>query len=138
MGTLIGIGIALVITLILFAIINPIVKNNRLGIDLQCEITLRPGETLINAMLVSWKHKSFYWSRHSIPMGTLHITDQRLVFTADTGQRVNFELEKADITGVSDAGLFTRVHTRDGKDYLLGTSWKKELKGFLKQMGVSA
>ena len=110
--------------------------KNKVGLNVSSQITLRPEETLITSMIVSWKHKAFYASRHSIPMGTLDITNQRLVFTATSGTRVNFELEKADITDVRSAGLFMDVRTKDRKSYLLGTSWKKELKGYLEQMGV--
>lgn len=91
---------------------------------------------MITSMIVSWKHKAFYLSRYSIPMGTWDITDQRLVFTATSGKRVNSELEKDDITDVRSAGLFVDVRTKNRKSYLLGTSWKKELKCYLEQMGL--
>lgn len=91
---------------------------------------------MITSMIVSWKHKKFDASRYSIPMGTLDITDQRLVFTATSGTKVNFEIEKADITDVRSAGLFMDVRTKSGDSYLLGTSWKKEFKEYMEKMGV--
>ena len=111
--------------------------KNKVGLNVASKITLRPGETLITSMIVSWKHKTFYASQYSIPQGTLDITDQRLVFTATTGTIVNFEIEKADIADVRRAGLFVDVRTKNGDSYLLGTSWKKELKEYMGKMGVA-
>lgn len=110
--------------------------KNKVGLNVASAITLRPGETRITSLIVSWKHKAFYVSRHSIPQGTLDITDQRIVFTATSGTRVNFEVEKDDISSVRSAGLFMDIRTKSGDSYLVGTSWKKELKGYLQQMGV--
>lgn len=129
---LIGIIAAIVIAVVMIRY----VLKNQVGLNVESAITLRPGETLISSMTVTWKHKMFYMSRYSIPTGTLDITDQRLVFTPTSGTKVNFELEKDDITDVRSAGLFTDVRTRNGESYLLGTSWKKELKGYLEQMGL--
>lgn len=111
--------------------------KNKVGLNVASAITLRPGETRITSLIVSWKHKAFYVSRHSIPQGTLDITDQRIVFTATSGTKVNFEVEKDDISSVRSAGLFMDIRTKSGDSYLVGTSWKKELKGYLQQMGVS-
>lgn len=130
---LVGIIIAIVLGVVM---IKYSIKN-KVGLNVASLITLRPGETLIASMIVSWKHKTFYASRHSIPQGTLDITDQRLVFTATTGTKVNFEIEKADITDVRSAGLFMDVRTKSGDSYLLGTSWKKEFKEYMGKMGVS-
>lgn len=110
--------------------------KNKVGLNVASAITLRPGETRITSLIVSWKHKAFYVSRHSIPQGTLDITDQRIVFTATSGTKVNFEVEKDDIASVRSAGLFMDIRTKSGDSYLVGTSWKKELKGYLRQMGV--
>lgn len=110
--------------------------KNKVGLNVASAITLRPGETRITSLIVSWKHKAFYVSRHSIPQGTLDITDQRIVFTATSGTKVNFEVEKDDISSVRSAGLFMDIRTKSGDSYLVGTSWKKELKGYLQQMGV--
>lgn len=110
--------------------------KNKVGLNAASAITLRPGETRITSLIVSWKHKAFYVSRHSIPQGTLDITDQRIVFTATSGTKVNFEVEKDDISLVRSAGLFMDIRTKSGDSYLVGTSWKKELKGYLQQMGV--
>lgn len=110
--------------------------KNKVGLNVASAITLRPGETRITSLIVSWKHKAFYVSRHSIPQGTLDITDQRIVFTATSGTKVNFEVEKDDISLVRSAGLFMDIRTKSGDSYLVGTSWKKELKGYLQQMGV--
>ena len=110
--------------------------KNKVGLNVASAITLRPGETRITSLIVSWKHKAFYVSRHSIPQGTLDITDQRIVFTATSGTKVNFEVEKDDIASVRSAGLFMDIRTKSGDSYLVGTSWKKELKCYLQQMGV--
>ena len=110
--------------------------KNKVGLNVASAITLRPGETRITSLIVSWKHKAYYVSRHSIPQGTLDITDQRIVFTATTRTKVNFEVEKDDISSVRSAGLFMDIRTKSGDSYLVGTSWKKELKGYLRQMGV--
>ncbi len=131
-----GMGIAVIFVLIVLAICIPLAKKFRWGLDAKSLITLQPGETLIASMVVSWKHKAFYLSRHSIPQGTLDITNQRIVFTATTGTKVNFELKKDDIMVVRSAGLFMDIRTKDRESYLVGTSWKKELKGYLEQMGV--
>lgn len=129
---LIGIIIAIVIGVMM---IKHTIKN-KVGLNVSSKITLRPEEKLITSMIVSWKHKAFYLSRYSIPTGTLDITNQRISFTATSGKRVNFELEKDDITDVRSAGLFVDVRTKNRESYLLGTSWKKELKAYLQQMGV--
>lgn len=115
---------------------DSITIKNKVGLNVASAITLRPGETRITSLIVSWKHKAFYVSRHSIPQGTLDITDQRIVFTATSGTKVNFEVEKDDISSVRSAGLFMDIRTKSGDSYLVGTSWKKELKGYLQQMGV--
>lgn len=77
---LIGIIAAIVIAVVMIRY----VLKNEVGLDVESAITLHPGETLITSITVSGKHKMFYLSRYSIPMGTLDITDQRLVFTPTT------------------------------------------------------
>ena len=94
--------------------------KNKVGLNVASAITLRPGETRITSLIVSWKHKAFYVSRHSIPQGTLDITDQRIVFTATSGTKVNFEVEKDDISSVRSAGLFMDIRTKSGDSYLVG------------------
>ena len=131
-----GMVIAVVFVLLVAAIAVPLCKKFRWGLDAESQITLRPQETLIASMVVSWKHKAFYLSKRDIPYGILDITNQRLVFTHTSGINVSFALEKADIASVSSAGLFMCVQATDGTRYLLGTSWKKEFKGYLTQMGV--
>lgn len=128
--------IGIIVAILILAIGIPLSLKHKVGLNVKSQITLRPEETLITSMVVSWKHKAFYLSRHSIPMGTLDITNQRLVFTATSGTKVNFELAKDDITDVRSAGLFLDIRTKDRESYLLGTSWKKELKGYLRQMGL--
>ena len=130
-----GMVIAVVFVLLVAAIAVPLCKKFRWGLDAESQITLRPEETLIASMVVSWKHKAFYLNKRDIPYGILDITNQRLVFTHTSGINVSFALEKADIASVSSAGLFMCVQATDGTRYLLGTSWKKEFKGYLTQMG---
>ena len=86
--------------------------KNKVGLNVASAITLRPGETRITSLIVSWKHKAFYVSRHSIPQGTLDITDQRIVFTATSGTKVNFEVEKDDIS-------ITAEYAAVGGEYML-------------------
>ena len=131
-----GMVIAVVFGLLVAAIAVPLCKKFRWGLDAESQITLRPEEKLIASMVVSWKHKAFYLNKRDIPYGILDITNQRLVFTHTSGINVSFALEKADIASVSSAGLFMCVQATDGTRYLLGTSWKKEFKGYLTQMGV--
>ena len=131
-----GMVIAVLFVLLVAAIAVPLCKKFRWGLDAESQITLRPEETLIASMVVSWKHKAFYLNKRDIPYGILDITNQRLVFTHTSGINVSFALEKADIASVSSAGLFMCVQATDGTRYLLGTSWKKEFKGYLTQMGV--
>lgn len=126
----------LIMIIVLFVFMIKYTFKHKVGLDVASAITLRPDETRITSMVVSWKHKTVYLSRHSIPQGTLDITNQRLVFTATTGPKVNFELEKADIAEVRSAGLFMDVRTKNRESYLIGTSWKKEFKGYLEQMGL--
>ena len=134
--TLLGMGIGVLLILVVLAIFMPLAKKFRWGLDAKSLITLQPGETLIASIVVTWKHKAFYLSRHSIPQGTLDITDQRLVFTGTSGKKADFELKKEDIAEVRNAGLFLDVRTKDRESYLIGSSWKKELKGYLAQMGL--
>lgn len=128
--------IFLIVIIVLCVVMIRYTIKNKVGLNVASAITLRPGETRITSLIVSWKHKAFYVSRHSIPQGTLDITDQRIVFTATSGTKVNFEVEKDDISSVRSAGLFMDIRTKSGDSYLVGTSWKKELKGYLQQMGV--
>lgn len=128
--------IFLIVIIVLCVVMIRYTIKNKVGLNVASAITLRPGETRITSLIVSWKHKAFYVSRHSIPQGTLDITDQRIVFTATSGTKVNFEVEKDDISSVRSAGLFMDIRTKSGDSYLVGTSWKKELKGYLRQMGV--
>ena len=128
--------IFLIVIIVLCVVMIRYTIKNKVGLNVASAITLRPGETRITSLIVSWKHKAFYVSRHSIPQGTLDITDQRIVFTATSGTKVNFEVEKDDISSVRSAGLFMDIRTKSGDSYLVGTSWRKELKGYLQQMGV--
>lgn len=128
--------IFVIVIIVLCVVMIRYTIKNKVGLNVASAITLRPGETRITSLIVSWKHKAFYVSRHSIPQGTLDITDQRIVFTATSGTKVNFEVEKDDISSVRSAGLFMDIRTKSGDSYLVGTSWKKELKGYLQQMGV--
>ncbi len=136
LATLLGFGIAIVLIVVIMAIIKPFAKKFKWGLNANPVITLRPGETRIASMSVSWKHKAFYLSRYSIPQGTLDITDQRVVFTALTGKKVDFELPLQDISSVRSGLLFVDIRTKSRESYLLGTYWKKELMGYLKQAGA--
>lgn len=100
-------------------------------------ITLREGEESILATEIVWFRKSFYLHRNLIPRGTLDITNQRVVYTREHGEKGEFALEKDEIDLVKhEGGMRVSIHAKDGTVYSFNTTPAKNTLDALEKMGV--
>lgn len=101
------------------------------------QITMREGEISILATQVVWMQKNVYLNKYSIPHGVLDITNQRVVYTRLSGDKVDFALEKSDIAAVTIRGkIGINIRTKDGTNYVINTMPAKTTADALAQMGV--
>ena len=101
------------------------------------QLALRDGEVSILATEIVWFNKKFYPHKNLIPRGVLDITNQRVVYTREYGEKGEFALEKSDIDCVIHAkGMRVNLKAKDGTIYSFNTNPAKDtLEGF-KKMGV--
>ena len=112
-------------------------KERRFQHQAGFEITLREGETPILATEIVWFRKSMYMNKNKIPRGVLDITDQRVVYTREFGEKYEFALEKNEIESVDyDGGMRVTIHAKDGSAYSFNTSPAKDTLDALEQLGV--
>lgn len=101
------------------------------------QITMREGEVSILATQVVWMQKNVYLNKYSIPHGVLDITNQRVVYTRLSGDKVDFALEKSDIAAVTIRGkIGINIRAKDGTNYVINTMPAKTTADALAQMGV--
>ena len=132
--------IPIFIVLFLVAVVVFIIwaaKNGGFSTKRDSKITLREGETPILATEIVWFRKSMYMNKNKIPRGVLDITDQRLVYTREFGEKYEFALEKNEIESVDyDGGMRVTIHAKDGSAYSFNTSPAKDTLDALEQLGV--
>ena len=132
--------IPIFIVLLLVAVVVFIIlaaKNGGFSTKRDSKITLREGETPILATEIVWFRKSMYMNKNKIPRGVLDITDQRVVYTREFGEKYEFALEKNEIESVDyDGGMRVTIHAKDGSTYSFNTSPAKDTLDALEQLGV--
>ena len=120
--------IPIFIVLFLVAVVVFIIwaaKNGGFSTKRDSKITLREGETPILATEIVWFRKSMY------------MTDQRVVYTREFGEKYEFALEKNEIESVDyDGGMRVTIHAKDGSAYSFNTSPAKDTLDALEQLGV--
>lgn len=127
--------ILLIVGVIVFLIV--MAKKGAFRTKTTPRIPMRDGEVSILATNVVWMQKKIYLNKYSIPNGVLDITNQRVVYTRLTGDKVDFALEKSEIAAVSLRGkIGVTIRAKDGTDYVLNTMPSKDTLHALEQMGV--
>ena len=112
-------------------------KNGGFSTKRDSIITLRKGETSILATEIVWFRKSMYMNKHKILRGALDITDQRVAYTREYGEKYEFALEKNEIENASyDDGMRVTIHAKDGSTYSFNTSPAKDTLDALKKLEV--
>lgn len=101
------------------------------------QIVMREGEVSILATQVVWMQKKIYLNKYSIPHGVLDITNQRVVYTRLSGDKVGFALEKSDIAAVIHRGkIGVNIRAKDGTDYVINIMPPSHVENAMAQMGV--
>ena len=100
-------------------------------------ITLREGEESILSTEIVWFRKSLYLHRNLIPRGVLDITNQRVVYTREHGEKGEFALEKSEIDYVKhEGGMRVSIHAKVGTVYSFNTTPAKDTLDAFQQMGI--
>lgn len=101
------------------------------------QITMREGEVSILATQVVWMQKKIYLNKYNIPHGVLDITNQRVVYTRLSGDKVDFALEKSDIAAVIHREkIGVNIRAKNGTNYVINIMPPKHVEDALAQMGV--
>lgn len=101
------------------------------------QITMREGEFSILAAHVVWMQKKIYLNKYSIPHGVLDITNQRVVYTRLSGDKVDFALEKSEIATVIHRGkIGVKIVATNGADYVINIMPPTHVENAMAQMGV--
>lgn len=101
------------------------------------QISMRNGEVSILATKVVWMQKAMYLNKRKIPNGVLDITNQRVVYTRTSGDKVDFALEKDEVAGAILRGkIGVKIQAKDGTDYVINTMPSQKVLDALEQMGV--
>lgn len=101
------------------------------------QITMREGEFSILAAHVVWMQKKIYLNKYSIPHGVLDITNQRVVYTRLSGDKVDFALEKSEIATVIRRGkIGVKIVATNGADYVINIMPPTHVENAMAQMGV--
>ena len=101
------------------------------------QIAMREGEVSILATQVVWMQKKIYLNKYKIPNGVLDITNQRVVYTRLSGDKVDFALEKDDIASVAPRGkIGVKIRAKDGTDYDINIMPPTKVENALAQMGI--
>ena len=78
-----------------------------------------------------------YLNKRRIPHGVLDITNQRVVYTRLSGDKVDFALEKSEIAQVTGRGkIGFKIRAKDGTDYDINIMPPTKVENALAQMGV--
>ena len=101
------------------------------------QITMREGEFSILAAHVVWMQKKIYLNKYSIPHGVLDITNQRVVYTRLSGDKVDFALEKSEIATVIRRGkIGVKIVATNGADYVINIMPPTHVENAMAQLGV--
>ena len=101
------------------------------------QITMREGEFSILAAHVVWMQKKIYLNKYSIPHGVLDITNQRVVYTRLSGDKVDFALEKSEIATVIRRGkIGVKIVATNGADYVINIMPPTHVENAMAQMGI--
>ena len=127
--------VLMIVGVIVFLVV--MAKKGRFSTKAAPQITLREGEVSILATQVVWMQKKLYLNKYSIPHGVLDITNQRVVYTRVTGDKVDFALEKSEIAAVTLRGkLGVTIRAKDGTSYVINTIPAKKTAEALAQLGI--
>lgn len=67
--------------------------------------------------------EKIYLNKYNIPHGVLDITNQRVVYTRLSGDKVDFALEKSDIAALIHRGkIGVNIRAKNGTNYVINTS----------------
>lgn len=133
------ISTVLPILMIVGAIVFVVVMAKKGGFSTKAvpQITMREGEVSLLATQVVWMQKKLYLNKYSIPHGVLDITNQRVVYTRLSGDKVDFALEKSEIAAVTLRGkLGITIRAKDGTSYVINTMPAKTTAEALAQLGI--
>lgn len=101
------------------------------------QITMREGEFSILAAHVVWMQKKIYLNKYSIPHGVLDITNQRVVYTRLSGDKVDFALEKSEIATVIHRGkIGVKIVATNGADYVINIMPPTHVENAMAQLGI--
>lgn len=127
--------ILMIVGVIVFLVV--MIKKGGFSTKAAPQITMREGEVSILATQVVWMQKKVYLNKYSIPHGVLDITNQRVVYTRLSGDKVDFALEKSEIAAVALRGkIGVNIRAKDGTNYVINTMPSKTTADALAQMGV--
>ena len=129
--------VLMIVAVIVFIVV--MAKKGGFSTKATPQITMREGEVSILATQVVWMQKKVYLNKYSIPHGVLDITNQRVVYTRLSGDKVDFALEKSEIAAVTLRGkIGVTIRAKDGTNYVINTMPAKTTADALAQMGVPA
>lgn len=129
--------IALLPFLLIVVLIVWLVKKGAFSTKAAPQITMREGEVSILATRVVWMQKKIYLNKRSIPNGVLDITNQRVVYTRLSGDKVDFALEKSEIAGVTHRGkIGVAIRAKNGTNYVINIMPPTHVENALEQMGI--
>lgn len=127
--------ILLLAAVVVFLVV--MIKKGAFSTKANPHVTMQEGEASILASRVVWMRKAFYANRHNIPNGVLDITNQRVVYTRLSGEKVDFALEKDEIAKAVHRGkIGFAIQAKDGTNYVINIMPPTQLENALEQMGI--
>lgn len=128
-------SLILIVGVVVFLVV--MIKKGGFSTKAAPQIVMREGEVSILATQVVWMQKKIYLNKYSIPHGVLDITNQRVVYTRLSGDKVGFALEKSDIAAVIHRGkIGVNIRAKDGTDYVINIMPPSHVENAMAQMGV--
>lgn len=129
--------LALLPFLLIVVLIVWLAKKGAFSTKSAPQITMREGEHSVLASHVVWMQKKVYLNKRRIPHGVLDITNQRVVYTRISGDKIDFALEKSEIDSVIHRGkIGVNIRAKDGTDYVINIMPPTKVENALKEMGV--
>ena len=127
--------ILLIVGVIVFLVV--MAKKGAFSTKASPHITMREGEVSILASHVVWMQKTVYLNKYSIPHGVLDITNQRVVYTRLSGDKIDFALEKSEIEAVIHRGkIGVKIQAKDGTNYVINIMPPTKVENAMAQMGI--
>lgn len=128
---------ALVPFILIVVLIVWMAKKGMFSTKASPQITMREGESSLLAIRVVWMQKAMYLNKRRIPNGVLDITNQRVVYTRLSGDKVDFALEKDDIASVVHRGkIGVKIRAKNGTDYVINIMPPTKVEEAMAQMGI--